>query len=53
MKQVPYMLVIGDSEVADGTVSLRRRDGHRSDGLQLDEFIADVSQRIKQRAAGL
>ena len=52
-KKVPYMLVIGDREMADGTVSLRRRDGRRSDHLQVDGFIADVSQRIKQRAPGL
>ena len=53
LKKVPYMLIIGDREVADSTISLRRRDGYRSGGLQLDGFIADVSQRIKQRAAGL
>lgn len=53
LKKVPYMLVIGDREVADGTVSLRRRDGRRSDHLHVDGFIADVSQRIKQRAPGL
>ena len=27
--KVPYMLIVGDREVADGTVSLRRRDGQR------------------------
>jgi threonyl-tRNA synthetase len=53
LKKAPYMLIIGDREVADGTVLLRRCDGQRSDGLQVDEFIAGVSQRIKQRAAGL
>ncbi|MEM7116547.1 MAG: threonine--tRNA ligase, partial [Chloroflexota bacterium] len=31
--QVPYLLIVGDQEVADGTVSVRRRDGKREQGV--------------------
>ncbi len=53
LMKVPYMLIVGDKETADGTVSLRRRDGSKQDGLQLKEFIADSVERIRVRSAEL
>jgi threonyl-tRNA synthetase len=43
--KIPYMLVIGEREVAEGTVSLRKRDGTRADDMPVDEFIALVKER--------
>ncbi len=51
--KVPYMLVVGDREMAEGTVSLRRRDGTRQDGMPVDEFIRSVSERIEHRSSEL
>ena len=48
--KVPYMLVVGDQEAAANTVSLRKRDGSRQDGMPVDAFIALVTERIKTRA---
>ncbi|MDX1412786.1 MAG: threonine--tRNA ligase [Candidatus Promineifilaceae bacterium] len=53
MMKVPYMLIVGDREMAQGTMSLRRRDGYRQNNLSVDAFIAESLQRIKQRAADL
>ena len=53
LMKVPYMLIVGDREMEDGTASLRCRDGRRQDGLSIDVFIADSLERIKKRAAGL
>jgi len=53
LMKVPYMLVVGDREVAGKTVSLRRRDGETMDDIAPDKFIAGVVQKIKQRAPGL
>ena len=39
LMKVPYMLVVGDQEAAAGTVSLRKRDGSRQDGMAVDEFV--------------
>jgi len=51
--KVPYMLVVGDREMADGTVSLRKRDGSRADGMPVDDFIRLVQDRIAHRSKEL
>jgi len=53
MMKVPYMLVVGDREVAEGTVALRKRDGSRQNGMPVDEFIALVTERITTRSPEL
>ena len=53
LMKVPYMLVVGDQEAANGTVSLRKRDGSRQDGMPVDEFVALVQERIATRASEL
>ncbi|MCL4834095.1 MAG: threonine--tRNA ligase [Caldilineaceae bacterium] len=53
LMKVPYMLVVGDREMEEGTVALRKRDGSRQNGLAVAEFIAQIGQAIASRAAGL
>ena len=53
MMKVPYMLVVGDQEVAEGTVALRKRDGSRQNGMPFGEFQALVADRIARRAPDL
>ncbi|MCS6843602.1 MAG: threonine--tRNA ligase [Caldilineales bacterium] len=53
LMKVPYMLVVGDQEMANGTVSLRRRDGTRQNDLPLAEFIARTQEKIRTRAKDL
>jgi len=53
MLKVPYMLVVGDQEVENGTVSLRRRDGERQNGIPFAEFVDLVTSRIKTRSGEL
>jgi threonyl-tRNA synthetase len=47
------MLVVGDQEVANGSVSLRKRDGSRQNDLPVGEFITLVQQRIASRSSEL
>lgn len=53
LMQIPYMLVIGDREIEQDTVSLRRRDNTRQNDLAVNEFIATVQERIATRSAEL
>ncbi len=53
LMQVPYMAVIGDQEMADGTVSLRKRDGSRQNGMPLAAFEALLLDRIATRSSEL
>jgi threonyl-tRNA synthetase len=53
LMKVPYMLVAGEQEINNGSVSLRVRDGSRKDNMPLAEFIAQVQDRIQTRSAQL
>lgn len=53
LMKIPYMLVVGDQEVADETVALRRRDGKRQNAMPVADFIALVTDRIATRSAEL
>ena len=51
MEKVPYMLVIGEKEAADGSVSVRRRDKGDTGAVPADEFIAQVKREIAEKTA--
>jgi threonyl-tRNA synthetase len=53
LMKAPYMLVVGDQEVEQGTVSLRKRDGSRHNAMPLGEFMALVQERIATRSSEL
>ncbi len=53
LMKVPYMLVVGEQEAANNTVSLRKRDGSRQDGMGVDQFVSHIVERIKTRAGEL
>jgi threonyl-tRNA synthetase len=48
--RVPYMLVIGQKEAEDGTVSVRLRDGGETLVMSLDEFVAKIKKETAERA---
>jgi threonyl-tRNA synthetase len=48
LQKVPYMLVIGDKEVEQGTVTPRYRDGKNLEPMKVEEFAAFVEQESKQ-----
>lgn len=50
LAKIPYMLVLGDKEQAEGTVSVRRRDGNAMTSMPLDEFVEMITNEIKTRA---
>ncbi len=52
MQKVPYMLVIGDKEVAAGGVCPRRRDGAQLDLMSPEEFAALVEKECLEATRG-
>ena len=52
-RKIPYMLVIGDKEAENGTVSVRTRSGGDKGAMALDTFIESVTQEISSRALEL
>ncbi|MBR4852746.1 MAG: threonine--tRNA ligase [Clostridia bacterium] len=50
LQKVPYMLVVGDREVEEGTVSLRTRTGETGGVMTAQEFYDRVTTEIKDRS---
>jgi threonyl-tRNA synthetase len=48
MEKIPYMLVIGDKEMEEGTVAPRFRSGKNLDPMTVEEFIVFVEEECKQ-----
>ena len=48
-QKVPYMLVLGDKEVEDGTVAVRTRKGENLGVMKLDEVIAMFNKEIESK----
>ncbi|MCL2737639.1 MAG: threonine--tRNA ligase [Alphaproteobacteria bacterium] len=49
LKQIPYMIIVGEKEAADGTVSIRTRDGVQTNVVRLSAFVKDLTDKIKTR----
>ncbi len=49
LMKVPYMPVVGNRELEQGLVALRKRDGGRQDELSVEAFIALVQEKIASR----
>lgn len=48
LRRVPYMLVVGEKEAADGAVAVRKQ-GHGDQGsLKLADFVAQINQEIAE-----
>jgi threonyl-tRNA synthetase len=49
--KVPYMLVIGEKEVNEKKVAVRRQGKGDVGGFEIDEFIRNISSEIKDRVS--
>jgi len=49
LQKIPYMLVTGDREAADGAVSVRSRSAGDMGSRALDTFIADALEEIRRK----
>jgi threonyl-tRNA synthetase len=48
-RKIPYMLVVGEREANEGTVSIRLRDGRQMPAMKTDEFNFYVQKKIMSR----
>jgi threonyl-tRNA synthetase len=49
LRKIPYMLVVGDKEVADGTVSVRSRAGGDLGPTSVDGFVAKAREEVRAK----
>jgi len=49
LQQIPYMLVLGDREAAEGTVSVRSRRGGDLGARAVEAFLDDARREVQQK----
>ena len=47
--RVPYMVIVGQKEAEDGTVSIRRLDSTANETMKLEEFVERITREIRER----
>jgi threonyl-tRNA synthetase len=52
-RKIPYMLVVGQREADEGTVSIRLRDGRQLSPMTLEDFASYVIDKIESKALEL
>ena len=50
LEKTPYMLIIGDKEVENGTVSVRARKGEDLGAMSVEDFLARILEEIRTKA---
>ena len=46
--KIPYMLIVGDKEKDDGTVTVRLRDGKNLPPMPVEDFAAMIDAEVKE-----
>ena len=46
MEKVPYMVIVGEKEVEEGTISVRKRDEGDIGGMKAEELIARIKAEV-------
>ncbi len=48
MRHIPYMLIVGEKEAAERSVSVRKHGEGDLGALKLEDFIAKVAHEVKE-----
>ena len=49
MKRVPYIVIVGEKEMAEGTVSVRKQGGQDEGTMSVDDFIAMLGREVAEQ----
>ena len=49
LKRIPFLVIVGEKEMTEGTVSVRRQGGIDAGSMPVDDFVALVSNEIKDQ----
>ena len=53
LKRIPYMLVVGEKEMANDTVSVRKRGLGDQGSIKIDEFVKKINEEVRQMTENL
>ena len=46
MQKIPYMIIVGEKEVTEGTVSVRKRDAGDIGSMKAEELITIIKEDV-------
>lgn len=49
LEKVPYMLIVGDKDIENGTVSVRSRKQGELGAMSIEKFIVDITEEIETK----
>jgi threonyl-tRNA synthetase len=49
IQKIPYMLVVGDKEIAENAVNVRKYGEQKSETVALDDFIASLQEEVRRK----
>ena len=47
LKRIPYMVIVGEKEAADGTVSVRQQGGNDLGSMKIDDFAKKIVEEVE------
>ena len=50
VQKIPYMLVVGDKEIEEGTVGVRNRKDGDLGAMKVEDFIAKAKEEVDTKA---
>jgi threonyl-tRNA synthetase len=50
LEKLPYVLVVGDADVAAGTVGVNPRGGEVERGVSVDDFVGRLSDEVAAKS---
>jgi threonyl-tRNA synthetase len=51
LKRIPYLLIIGEKEVENGTIAVRKQGEGDKGSMKIDEFVSFIGSEIKKEIA--
>src|SRR5207253_2821831 len=46
VQKIPYMVILGDREIEESKISVRKRSGENLNGVELEGFLMDLKKEI-------
>ena len=50
LEKVPYMVIVGDKDIENNTVSVRSRKDGEKGAMSVEDFVADITKEIETKA---
>ena len=53
LKRIPYMVIVGEKEMADGLVSMRQQGGGEQATMSKEDFVQRIQNEVAEQLKNL